>query len=379
MNGPSLTWNISAIRSVRNNGYIVATTHRIVIAGGGLAGHRIAYALQHEAPMAEVTLVDPKDFFEVPMAVPRMLVEPARAKDAVIPYRDFLPQVTLVRGLLREVQPGFVETSEGTLPFDFLVLATGACYADPLIKAHGGTAEERRHHFAAWAERIRQANHIVIAGGGPVGVEIAAEILQDLPGKSVTLFHRGAQLLPGITPRPQRYALAHLTQRGADVRLGQDAGEEMLQNADVVIWCAGYHSDTSWLRQYRGPGPVLDANGAVLVDAHLRLAGSDNIFAVGDITALAEPKLGIYAGKHAAVVIENLRRLLRAGPGAAVPLKPYKPATGSQTMLVTLGRRHGTGHLPFVDFTSSWFARQVKSRDMFIGRYRKAVGLAAAA
>lgn len=359
----------------------MAVKPRIVIAGGGLAGHRIAYALQHEAPMAEVTLVDPKDFFEVPMAVPRMLVEPSRARDAVIPYRDFLPQVTLVRGLLREVQPGFVETSAGTLPFDYLVLATGACYADPLIKAHGGTAEERRHHFAAWAERIRQAKHIVIAGGGPVGVEIAAEILEDLPGKRVTLFHRGAQLLPAITPRPQRYALAHLTQRGADVRLGQSPDDHALQNAEVLIWCAGYRSDTSWLRQYRGPtpGPVLDANGAVLVDAHLRLAGSDNIFAVGDITALPEPKLGIYAGKHAAVVIENLRRLIRAEPGAALPLKQYSPATGSRTMLVTLGRRYGTGHLPFVDFTNSWFARQVKSRDMFIGRYRKAVGLPASA
>ena len=55
-----------------------------------MAGHRIAYALQREA---DVTLIDPKDFFEVPMAVPRMLVEPDRARDAIIPYTEFLPNV----------------------------------------------------------------------------------------------------------------------------------------------------------------------------------------------------------------------------------------------------------------------------------------------
>ena len=75
------------------------------------------------------------------------------------------------------------------------------------------------------------------------------------------------------------------------------------------------------------------------------------------------------------MVIGNLRRILHAKPGAIFKLKSYRPATGSQTMLVTLGRNHGTGHIPFFDFTSPWFARKVKARDMFIGRYRKGIGL----
>jgi NADH dehydrogenase FAD-containing subunit len=320
----------------------------VVIAGGGLAGHRIAFALQHEA---EVTLIDPKDYFEVPMAVPRMLVEPDRAREAVIPFTDFLPSVRLVQGSLRSYRPGFVMTDSGEVPFDYLVIATGAGYSGDLIKASDGTAGKRSSSLREWAGRIRVANHVLIVGGGPVGVEVAGEILEDLPGKRLTLVQRGDTLLPGLTPRPQRYALELLRKRGAEIRLGSDK----LPEADIVLWCTGSSGDAA----------------RIAVDEHLRVAGIENVFAVGDVTSLPEPKMGLWAGKHAAVVIQNLRRLLRGDSCKAV----YRPATGSKTMLVTLGRRHGTGHLPFGDFTNSWFARQVKSRDMFIGRYRKGVGL----
>lgn len=341
---------------------------RIVIAGGGLAGHRIAYALQNEAA---VTLIDPKDYFEVPMAVPRMLVEPARACDAIVSYSEFLPRVELVQAMVRSVQCDSVTTDFGEVAFDCLVLATGAGYAEDLIKARGGAAGQRRSFMAETAERVRNAENIAIVGGGPVGVEIAGEILEDLPRKKLTLIHSGSELLPSLTARPRQYALAHLRRKGANVLLGTPATQKLLSEYDMILWCAGYAGDTSYLKSY--PETVLDPNGRVIVDRHLRLRGSTNIFAVGDITALPEPKLGIWAGKHASVVIANLRSLVS---GSRKTLKTYRPATGSQTMLVTLGRNHGAGHLPFGDFTNSWFARNVKSRDMFIGRYRKGIGLA---
>lgn len=343
------------------------SAHRaIVVAGGGLAGHRIARALQHEA---RVILIDPKDYFEVPMAAPRMLVEPRRGDEAIIPYSDFLPAVTHIQGTLETVQPDVAIVAGHPIPFDYLVVATGASYATDLIKPHAGNAQARRTHFYTWAERIRRANRILIVGGGPVGVETAGEILEDRPGQNLTLIHAGPTLLPSLTPLPQEYALSFLRKRGAEVILGQPATPEQIEQADLVLWCAGYRADTSYLRDY--PGDVLDTTGRVRVDAHLRMAGSTNVFAAGDITALPEPKLGIWAGKHAAVIIENLRRLLRGER----KLKSYRPATNSRTMLVTLGRNHGTGHVPFGDFTNSWFARTVKSRDMFIGRYRKGIGL----
>ncbi len=345
----------------------MASDRRIVIVGGGLAGHRIAFALQHEA---RVTLIDPKEFFEIPMAVPRLLVQPGRAEEALLPYSQFLAGVELVRDRVQSVQPGFVRVASGTsIPYDVLVLATGSSYPTDTLKASIGGVPERISHFGRLAEQVKAARRILIVGGGPVGVEIAGEILQDLPGKHVVMVQSGETILPSITPGPRRYALEFLRARGAGIQLGRKVDDSDLAAADLVLWCAGYDVDTSYLRDF--PGLELDPSGRVPVDQYLRMRGTDNVFVAGDITALPEPKLGIWAGKHAAVIIENIRRCLRGNTG----LKSYRPATGSRMMLVTLGRSHGTGHTPLGDFTNSWLARKFKATDMFIGRYRKAVGL----
>ncbi len=341
---------------------------RIVIAGGGLAGHRIAYALQHQA---DVTVIDPKDYFEVPMAAPRMLVEPSRSAQAIIPLGDFLPGVRHLRSRALSVQPDRVTTSEGDVSFDYLVLATGSAYNDDLLKPHKGDAATRREHYRIRAAELREAKRILIVGGGPVGVELAGEIVQDYPDKRLTLIHSEGVLLPSLTPGPQRYALDFLRRRNVEVHLNRRATPADTADADMTIWCTGYRIDTSYLEGFAGD--VRTPDGHLKVDEHLRLAGTSHIFVAGDITALPEPKLGIWAGKHAAVVIRNLRCLLRGKGRPAI----YRPATGNRMMLVTLGRNHGTGHLPFGDFSNAWLARTLKSRDMFIGRYRKGVGLTA--
>ncbi|MBA5638682.1 hypothetical protein H3H37_16600 [Duganella sp. LX20W] len=71
---------------------------KLVVIGGGSAGHKIAYLLQDTL---DVTLVDPKTYFEVPMALPRLLVEP-NALSAQIRYQDFLPGVRHVQRVSRD-------------------------------------------------------------------------------------------------------------------------------------------------------------------------------------------------------------------------------------------------------------------------------------
>ncbi len=341
-----------------------------------MAGHRIAYALQREA---EVILVDPKDFLEVPMASPRMLVEPGRSRDALIGYAEFLPGVQHVQGLLKDVSNRSVSVKTCTgqtidIPFDYLVLATGASYPQhDTIKATSGNRADRMQHFADWARRIADAPKITVIGGGAVGVEIAAEILDEYPGKNLSLVSRSAELLEGTTRGPRRFAERFLRERGARLTLnaassGEDHGDE-----DVVLACHGYRIDTGYMRN-NFANSLEEPSGRVRVTETLTVAGVTDrrMFAAGDITNLAEPKLGLWAGKHAETIAENLR-ILMSGKKSA--LRTYRPATGSQMMVVTLGRRHGTGHLPMMDFTNSWVAQKLKSEDMLIGRYRKRIGL----
>jgi len=51
--------------------------------------------------------------------------------------------------------------------------------------------EELKGYYENTAEKIRQANQIMIIGGGPTGVELAAEVVIAYPKKKVTIVHSG--------------------------------------------------------------------------------------------------------------------------------------------------------------------------------------------
>lgn len=70
---------------------------------------------------------------------------------------------------------------------------------------------------------IAGARRISIIGGGPVGVELAGEILHAYPNtetKQVTIVQRGDQLLDGMPASMGRAATAWLVRRGARVHTG---------------------------------------------------------------------------------------------------------------------------------------------------------------
>lgn len=126
-----------------------------------------------------------------------------------------------------------VTTADGAShPFDFLVLAPGVSYADPLFKSDAESAcslEARRRQVAEAAELLANAGSVVIVGGGPVGVELAAEIADAAADKNsktkkkreVTLVTSAEHLLH---PKPSWVgapAEAWLASRGVRVVKGQ--------------------------------------------------------------------------------------------------------------------------------------------------------------
>ena len=354
----------------------------VAIFGGGLAGHRLAHRLQHDM---NVHLVDPRNYFEVPMAAPRMLVDPSLARRAVIPFSEFLPKVThhaqrLVT--LREGQAILVgdggQTSE--LTFDVAVLATGSSWRDARVRGGASTAALRRQQVEAEAEALAKAEHIVIAGGGPVGVEIAAELASVGRGAAVRLVHGGPRLLDMLPPRAGRQARRYLVDRGVTVCLEQtvrdhtpgtvmsSSGEVWSCEAFFEAWGSTQHAAAlldEALSDARG------AQGRVKVDAMLRVAGSSTIFAVGDIIDSAEARQGQAAGLQVDVVVKNLQAVASGRAAQAT----YCPTSGASPMLVTLGPRDGTGFVPWLGPVVPMLTTWMKSRDMMVGRYRRGVGL----
>ncbi|MBA5604117.1 FAD-dependent oxidoreductase [Duganella sp. FT3S] len=255
---------------------------KLVVIGGGSAGHKIAYLLQDTL---DVTLVDPKTYFEVPMALPRLLVEP-NALPAQLRYQHFLPGVRHVQGKAVSIaaRSVVVDTGAGsvTIPFDFAVVATGSRCVDPLIKAEVAGEGARRAQIADAQQRLKTARSVVVAGGGPVGVEIAAELCESFPRLSVTLVHGAGQLLERAPSKFGDWALGRLIAMGARVLLDDPVTQPAigtqpvdgkvrtkggkLLDAGLVIWAAGARPNTGFVA---ASWPALVQDDGLLLTAQL--------------------------------------------------------------------------------------------------------------
>src|ERR1700687_2747431 len=127
---------------------------KIAIYGAGMAGAMLASRLAEDF---DVTVVAPTNYFEVPMAMPRLMVQPGLADKAIISIADALPKVRHIHGHLAELTDagGLVDSKDGAgrmVTAAIAVLATGSRFAGQLVRALSGSMEERKavfHRLAA--------------------------------------------------------------------------------------------------------------------------------------------------------------------------------------------------------------------------------------
>ncbi|KAJ9188621.1 hypothetical protein P3X46_000001 [Hevea brasiliensis] len=329
---------------------------RLVVIGGGIAGSLLAESLQFDV---DVTLIDPKEYFEITWASLRAMVEPSFGKRSVINHRDYFTNGRIVTSNAINITDTVVLTAEGHIvPYDYLVIATG--HAESVPKTRTARLAEYQ----------------------------AGEIAVDFPEKKVTLVHNGSRLMEFIGPKAADKTLKWLRSKNVDVKLEQRvdlnsipevdengsriyhslAGETI--KADCHFLCAGKPLGSAWLKDTVLKNN-LDFHGRLVVDEYLRVKGRKNIFAIGDITNIPEIKQGYLAQKHAEVAAGNLK-LLMAG-GKECKMAAYKP-DGSVTAIVSLGRRDAVAQFPFITIIGL-IPGMIKSGDLFVGKTRKQRGL----
>ncbi|MEX3939946.1 NAD(P)/FAD-dependent oxidoreductase [Paraburkholderia sp. EG287B] len=368
---------------------------QVVIYGGGIAGALLAKTLSRTLP---VTLVDPNEYFEVPMAAPRSLVKPEFAEQSIIPFAKALPRVHHVRGTLVELRRngGLVELHDGrrhVVKGRVTVLATGSAFSNSLMRAMGGASvNERKAFYASYQQRIAAAQRILIVGGGPIGVEVAGEISEIHPQKSITILEAGPRLLGGTSEAAAAHAAKVLKNRGVTLLLNErlklagstsadafaPAGEAQTESGkripyDLLIWCIGGKPNTGYMKQHFPS--ALNGAGRIRVTPELRVVGMDTVFALGDITDLDENKMAWHIDSQVKNAAYNIRAVL-AGSGKSPRLKAHKPQTGNPMMAVTLGSRNGVLHLPVLGVVRSpAFSRMAKAGHMLVPKFRKALGV----
>jgi NADH dehydrogenase len=376
----------------------------VVIAGGGFGGAMAARELERIMPRqsARLTLVNDVNFMLYTPFLPEAAAGTLEPRHVVTPLREILDRTYLRLGTISghdpEARTVELRTRDGEieqLPYDQLLLALGS--VSRVLPVPG--LAEHAVGFKSLADAIWLRNHVVetleaanasedparrdelltyvFVGGGYAGLEALAE-LQDFAADAMESYPRArlhgmrwvlveatGRVLPEIDIGLADYALRELRGRGIDIRLETTLEEVSADSACLssgetlptrtVVWTAGVAPHPS-LRQLNLP---LDERGRIPVDDHLRVRGSDSVWAVGDCAAAPDPGGGFYppTAQHAVrqgpVAARNIAAEL--GVGTARPFE-YR----GNASFVNLGRYKAVGRVggrKFRGFPAWWMAR----------------------
>jgi NADH dehydrogenase FAD-containing subunit len=316
----------------------------VVVIGGGYAGVRLAKRLDGTA---RVTLVDRKEVFFHRIASLRAGVRPDWTHTPFIPYDRLLHNGRVVAGKCVRIDTAERQVILATgerLPYDVVVIATGADYPEP-ARFTGTTTEEAAKSFAEHQRNVATAEHVLVVGGGPGGVELSAEIRLARPGVG--------ERDPGV--RPGRKALAWLESHDIEVRLdsfmspGTDFGtyrdaRGAVIEADLSFWATGTTPNTLWVR-LAGHGDWLNRDGHVKVDRTLRVEGKLDVFAVGDVNDVSELKITPAALAQADIAAHNIRAYLQSSGKHRKEPRFYRPIQRTP-LIVPFGPADGLTVLP---------------------------------
>ncbi len=218
-----------------------------------------------------------------------------------------------------------LETSTGTVGYEYLVLALGSGAARPpeglsehfqLFWTLNDALQLRESLAGAWRASVSPgakpspgALTVAIVGGGATGVELAAEIatlFQYLGKRSprtpateprVVLLEATDRLLGWLDPYFHDVALQELEKLSVEVRLnspvekaneeGVDAGGEWLPSG-IRVWTTGIEVPSL----IQDLSAETDPTGRMIVDSHLTLPGHPEVYVLGDAGTYEDPSYG---------------------------------------------------------------------------------------
>ncbi|MGV3503255.1 MAG: NAD(P)/FAD-dependent oxidoreductase [Adhaeribacter sp.] len=358
---------------------------RVVVIGGGFAGLELVKSLA-KAPV-QVVLLDKQNFFTFQPLLYQVATTGLEADSIIHPFRKIFDGQENFYFRLAEVQhidteKQHVETSIGWISYDYLVLATGATtnyLGNDQMEQHAismkniGDALTLRNTIlcnfesALQLDDEEQLNSLmdyVIVGGGPTGVELAGALCElrehvfprdyrelNFKHMDIHLIQSGPQLLKGMSEEASDNALKFLEQMGVKIWLNRrvnsydgytvtmDSGETLISR--TVIWAAGVKaSPIDGIR----PESLLKG-GRLQVDVYNRVAGYENVFAIGDLAAmvteaepLGQPMLAQPAMQQGACLGENIASLT-----AGKALRPFRYQ--DQGAMATIGRNRAVADL----------------------------------
>src|SRR5712675_103497 len=360
---------------------------RVVIVGAGFGGIACTRALRH-AP-ASITLIDRQNYHLFQPLLYQVATAALSPADIAIPIRaifrdQFNAKVMLATVTGLDTERREVLADGVNLPYDYLVIATGAThsyfghdawapFAPGLKRVDDATLVRRRvlevfenaEVAVSEAERRRLLSFVIV-GGGPTGVELAGAIAElarvgmekdfrnlDPATAEIILVQAGPRLLPAFPETLSEVARRSLADIGVQVFLDSkvrliDADGVLVNDRRIysrtVLWAAGVAASPAakWLNA------ETDKAGRVKVQADLSVPHLPDVYVIDD-TALTHgwkgqpvPGLAQAAKQGGAFVAKAIRAKLRGEPVS------HDFSYRHMGSLATIGRKSALADFGFV-------------------------------
>ena len=364
---------------------------RFVIIGGGFAGLEIARRLVKLD--VQVVLIDRHNYHQFQPLFYQVATAGLEASSIVFPFRRNFQRTYNILFRLAEVhsisaEDKIVQTSVGPIPYDSLVIATGA------TNNFFGNAEIEEHALAmkSIVESLRIRNQVLeqfekalsvpeeekaehltvaIAGAGPTGVELAGSIAEmkrfilpkeyqelNFDQMRIVLIEGAPRVLGAMKEKSSWKAKQYLEKMGVEVMLNKRVksynGSKLVLSDDTVIrtrtliWAAGIKGNFI-------PGIPEEAKmpgNRIAVNQFNQIVGMNDAYAVGDVANMksedpaypeGHPQLAQVAIQQGYRFVKNMKAQLRGQK--MTPFKYKNLGT-----MATIGRNKAVVELPRMKF-----------------------------
>lgn len=368
----------------------------IVILGAGFAGLNLAERISNSE--YEITLIDQYNFHQFQPLFYQVATARLEPSAISFPLRKVFQKKKNVHVRVKKVTrvdmtEQLVITDDEVFKYDYLVIATGCTtnfFGNKNVEKYAYTMKSTTEAITlrnkillnfedalvANPDELEALMNIVIVGGGPTGVELAGSMAEmkkyvlprDYPDMSfskldIYLLEGGEHTLGTMSDTSQKKSEHYLKQMGVKVWTNSilqdyDGTTAVLKDGRKIrtrnmIWAAGVTGNVP----IGVADDMLVKGNRIKVDEYNRLAGTENVYAIGDIAYMetndwpkGHPQLANIAnnqGKHLAV---NFKRILKGKP--MLPFIYKNPGT-----MATVGKSKAVVDLPFISFQGviAWF------------------------